>query len=165
MPHRSPRNSIPSKSAIQSLHIMLPHNKHPEFRKSFLFNLRDGDFQSGGQISKGEVVQGKNGYVAAESHCPGWNAVTVTFRPNRKCEWQQFKLPCMAIPKVPVENLTKKALRSYNYVLATVTNAEVAARAKKLELPCVVTPNGDHVINLEISRFSPQRKAGRATLL
>jgi hypothetical protein len=146
---------------------MLPHTRYPEFKKSFLYNLRNGDFQQGGRISKGEVVRGKAGYVVAEESCPDWSATTVSFRPNRKCDWKEFKsLPCMTHPDVPRGKLTKKALRHRHYVVVSVTSKKMASLLRKIGVRPVVT-GGKEVVNLEISTFQAQGAASprRATLL
>jgi hypothetical protein len=143
----------------------LPHTKHPEFKKLFLYNL-DGDYQPGGRISKGDLVQGQKGYVAAEQSCSGWTVRTVLFLPNRQCKWKGFILPCMAHPSAPAGQSRRPALRPYNYVVAAASKA-VALQAKNAGFSSVITPKEQRVVNLEISTFGEQGPASsrRATLL
>jgi hypothetical protein len=141
------------------------YQEGPEFKKAFLYNLRDNDVQQGGKIEQGEIVAGAVGLVAAEAVAFGWTGRTVPFQPNRRCEWQGFELPCMTLPSTPATKVPASLLRDCNYAVAAVTSEEVRATAESLKVPCVRTPKGVWVINVELARFTGQGAARRATLL
>jgi len=46
-----------------------------------------------------------------------------------------------------------------------VVNQRIASKAKKLTISVLITPSGEPVINLEISRFRGQKVERHATLL
>jgi hypothetical protein len=149
---------------VSRKHSILCYNE-PEIANAFLYNLRDFDAQTGGQISKGDIAQGAIGYAVAESTVVGWTAKTVRFRSSRKCKWQGFELPCMVHLQTPRGKSSYSKLRDFNYVVAAVINEQVASIAKKLHLPYLITSDGKPVFNLEISRFQKQGHERRATLL
>jgi len=141
------------------------YQEGPEFKKAFLYNLRDNDVQQGGQIEQGEIAVGAVGLVAAEATVFGWTGRVVSFQPNRRCEWQGFELPCMTLPSAPTSKVPASLLRDCNYTVAAVTSDDVRATAENLKVPCVRTPQGAWVINVELARFTGQGAARRATLL
>ena len=141
------------------------YNEGLEFRAAFLYNLRDGDVQRGGSISKGTITVGQVGFVAAEADVFGWTVKTCDFKASRRCEWQGFELPCMAHPSIPPGKVATARLRRFNYAVAEAISDDVAARAAKLGLPVLTTPSAYRVINVELSRFERQGAQRRATLL
>lgn len=138
------------------------YQEGPEFKQAFLYNLRDNDVQSGGKIEQGEIALGAVGLVAAESTVVGRTAAVV---PNRRCEWQGFELPCMTLPSLPAGKVPANVLRDSNYAVAVITSEEVKAKADSLKVPCVQTPQGVWVINVELARFNGQGAGRRATLI
>src|SRR5439155_13958188 len=56
-------------------------------------------------------------------------------------------------------------LHAFNYVVARVVNQRIASKAKKLTISVLITPSGEPVINLEVSRFRGQKVERHATLL
>jgi hypothetical protein len=144
----------------------LLYDKIPGLKKAFLFNMRDGDELVGGQISEGDVIAGANGYVAAESTVVDCSArKTVRFNPTRDCEWKTFELRCMVHPLIPKGKVPKTKLRHKGHVVARVINQQVASMARKHAIPLLITPDGEPVINLEVSCFDGQGVERRATLL
>ena len=141
------------------------YQEGPEFKQAFLYNLRDDDVHSGGKIAQGEILLGAVGLVAAESTAVGWTGKTLPFNPNRRCEWQGFELPCMTLPSLPAGKVPANVLRDGNYAVAVITSEEVKAKADSLKVPCVQTPQGVWVINVELARFNGQGASRRATLI
>ena len=141
------------------------YQEGPEFKQAFLYNLRDNDVQSGGRIAKGAITAGAVGFVAAECEIGARSVKTLPFKPNRRCEWQGFELPCMTSPALPAGRPTASALRAANYAVAAITSDEVKAMADSLRVPALKTPEGVWVINVELARFARQGPGRRATLL
>lgn len=141
------------------------YQEGPEFKKAYLYNLRDNDVHSGGKIEQGEIVLGAIGLVAAESTAFGWTGKVLPFTPNRRCEWQGFELPCMALPSLPAGKVSASLLRAGNYAVAAITSDAVKSMADSLKVPCVRTPQGVWVINVELARFNGQGAGRRATLI
>jgi len=122
----------------------------PEFKQSFLYNLRDNDVQSGGKIDQGEIVLGVVVLVAAENAVAGRKAKVLPFDPNRRYEWQGFELPCMTLPSLPAGKVPENVLRDGNCAVAAITSDGVKAKADILKVPCVQTAQGMLVINVEL---------------
>lgn len=141
------------------------YKEGPEFTQAFLYNLRDNDVQEGGRIAKGAIVQGAVGFVAAESEVFGWTGKTVAFNANRRCQWHDFELPCMASAELPAGRVPAGQLRDANYAVAAITSDAVKALADNLKIPAVKTPEGVWVINVELARFDRQGPGRRATLM
>ena len=147
-------------------HSIYWYDEGPEFRSAFLFNLRDADVRSGGSIPKGAITDGQVGLVAAEDEVVGKSAKIVSFNPNRRCKWQGFELPCMVSKTLPGGRVTGPLLRRSNFAVAAITCPEVEETARSLKVPCVTTPEGVLVINVELARFERQKNRGRrATLI
>jgi hypothetical protein len=56
-------------------------------------------------------------------------------------------------------------LRASNYAVAAITGDEVKTKADDLKVPCVQTPQGVWVINVELARFEGQGPSRRASLI
>jgi hypothetical protein len=56
-------------------------------------------------------------------------------------------------------------LRDSNYAVAAITGDAVKTKADSLKVPCVQTPQGVWVINVELARFNGQGASRRATLI
>ena len=110
------------------------YKEGPEFKQAFLYNLRDNDVQEGGRIAKGAIVQGAVGLVAAEVEVFGWTGNALPFNPNRRCDWHDFELPCMASPRLPAGKVAAGLLRDGNYAVAAITSDEVKALADSLKV-------------------------------
>jgi hypothetical protein len=140
------------------------YQEGPEFKKAFLYNLRDNDVQEGGRIPQGAIVQGSVGFVAAEAEVFGWTGKVVAFSANRRCTWHDFELPCMASPSLPTGKVAGGLLRDWNYAVAAITSEEAKSLADDLKIPAVKTPQGVWVINVELARFERQGAGRRVTL-
>lgn len=138
-------------------------------RNAFLFNCRDADLipSPGNRISKGSIVTGSYGFVAAEELVPGFEGTIQQFRPNRRCSWQGFELACMTHPDTPPGKSRKAELRHFNYIVAELPNQQAISVAQCLKLPIVADSEGRKLVNLEIACFERQGKANprRAKLL
>ena len=138
-------------------------------KNAFLFNCRDTDLQPrpGARIEKGQIVVGAVGLVAAEQIVPGFSGTLAGFKSNRRCDWQNFTLPCMVHPDVPSTAAPRSALRNFNYAVAELADPDALKVATNLGLPVIQDANGRNLINVEISSFQRQGEASprRATLL
>lgn len=138
-------------------HDIYWYNEEPSVKKAFLYNCRDGDLRFGNGIPYGSIVQGIGGFVCAENEVPNLSASIIsTFRANRDCDWMGFTLRCMVHPEAPLAPATKKELRPYNYVVASLTEVDSLAKAKTLGMSIISLSDGMHLINLEISAFEKQ---------
>lgn len=141
------------------------YQEGPEFKQAFLYNLRDNDVQKGGSIEQGEIVQGAEGLIAAETTVFGWTGRILPFKPNRRCEWQGLELPCMTQPVTPGASVAAIRLGVFNYAVVPVTSEAVKAAADSLKMPCVRNSQGAWVFNVELTRFSGQDSRRRAKLI
>jgi hypothetical protein len=141
------------------------YQEGPEFRAAYLYNVRDDDIRSGGRIEQGQIVQGAEGLVVAESTVIGHNGRIVEFQPNHRCKWKGFELPCMTL--APGSQASAKAVRlgALNYAVVPVTSDAVKATADSLKIPCIKHAQGTWLFNVELTRFSGQFAERRATLI
>ena len=143
--------------------------RDPQFgaavERAFLYNCRDNDLQPGGEVRKGQIVEGKCGFHVAQSDVPGLSAPARDFMPNRHCDWQNFHLPCQALPCLPAGRVPRSSCRHFHCIVADFSGSPAAqARAAEMGLP-LVTVDGRLLANLEAASVPRQGKERIATLL
>ncbi|MEI7733300.1 MAG: hypothetical protein WCO56_27260, partial [Verrucomicrobiota bacterium] len=74
------------------------YRTNPSVVTAFLYNCRELDLVDGPGIPAGAIVKGTHGYVVVEKMIPEVTANLVPFKPNAKCQWQEYQLSCMALP-------------------------------------------------------------------
>lgn len=145
------------------------YTRNDGVKNAFLFNCsRESDLMESDRdnIRAGTVVLGGKGWVVAERHVFGIRAqTTCAFVPTRTANWQDFEISIMVHPDLPTGPIRKPALRPYNYAVAALTTERQVAKARELNLPVLLQPDGSQLINVELSTFTGQGKAHRASLV
>jgi hypothetical protein len=145
------------------------YQKSATIKRAGLFNCRsDLEQQKGKLVRRGAIVEGSEGYFAAECEVKDFAANIVSFKPTAECEWHGFTLRCMAhrlAQRLVARGATKKELRGCHCIVAELSSD---ARAKAIQRGLTVVVSGDRsLVNLEVATYAAQGNSSprRATLV